>query len=163
MSSDFFRVDDRLIHGQVVEGWANFLHATRIVVIDDRVANDPLQKSIMEIAVPSDIRVQTSTVEDSKNVFRDSSKEKGNTIILFSNLEDVLKTVMLGLKMDKLNLGGLRFEKGKKPVSKTIFLDKHDCEILQKLLQIGVNISIQAVPSESPKDIQTILDKYFKI
>ena len=45
----FTRIDDRLIHGQVVEGWVNFLKATAILVADDRVASNALQRSIMEI------------------------------------------------------------------------------------------------------------------
>ncbi|OGL38870.1 MAG: hypothetical protein A3C43_02485 [Candidatus Schekmanbacteria bacterium RIFCSPHIGHO2_02_FULL_38_11] len=161
MNCIFFHVDDRLIHGQVVEGWIKFLHATKIVVIDDRVASDPFQKSIMEIAVPSDIKVCISTVADSVNKIKICSEGKENTVVLFSNLEDVFKAVTLGIKLDKLNLGGLRFEKGKKLISKTIFLNEQNAEILKKLMNFGVEINIQSIPSETPKNIQQVLGKIF--
>lgn len=163
MNSVFFRVDDRLIHGQVVEGWIKFLHATKIVVIDDKVANDPFQKSIMEIAVPSDIKVYISTVADSGNEIKTCSEKKENTLALFSNLKDVFRAVTLGLKLEKLNLGGLRFEKGKRLISKTIFLNEQDAEILQKLMHLGIEINIQSIPSETPKNIQQVLEKNFRI
>ena len=57
MNSIFFRVDDRLIHGQVIEGWVKYLNSAKIVVIDDKVTNDAFQKLAMEIAVPSNIKV----------------------------------------------------------------------------------------------------------
>ncbi|OGL43218.1 MAG: hypothetical protein A2W05_09645 [Candidatus Schekmanbacteria bacterium RBG_16_38_10] len=163
MNSVFFRVDDRLIHGQVVEGWAKFLHATKIIVIDDKVAADSFQKSIMEIAVPSDIKVCITTVEDSANEIRTCSEKKENTVALFSNLEDVFRAVTSGIKLDKLNLGGLRFEKGKKSISKTIFLNEHDAELLEKLLHMGIEINIQSIPSETQKNVQQVLEKNFKI
>jgi mannose/fructose/N-acetylgalactosamine-specific phosphotransferase system component IIB len=58
------RIDDRLIHGQVVEGWVNFLKATGIFVADDRVASNAFQRSIMELSVPQGLKVAIGRVED---------------------------------------------------------------------------------------------------
>jgi hypothetical protein len=60
----FVRIDDRLIHGQVVEGWVNYLKATRILVADDRVAANALQRSIMEIAVPQGLTVSIGGIDE---------------------------------------------------------------------------------------------------
>ena len=161
MNSIFFRVDDRLIHGQVIEGWVKFLNATKIVVIDDKVTNDALQKLAMEIAVPSNIKVLITTVADSIGEIDSCLKKNEKTLALFSNLGDVVRAVILGLKIDSLNLGGLRFAKGKRLISETIFLDQEDAEILKKLLNLGIKINIQSTPSESFKNIQQILMEKF--
>lgn len=161
MNSIFFRVDDRLIHGQVIEGWVKFLNANKIVVIDDKVTKDAMQRLAMEIAVPSNIKVIMITVEDSIGEIDSCLKKNEKTLALFSNLEDVLRVVTLGLKIDSLNLGGLRFSKGKKLISETIFLDQGDAEILKKLLNLGIKVNIQPTPSESTKNIKQILMEKF--
>jgi len=161
LHSVFFRVDDRLIHGQVIEGWVRFINATTILVVDDKVANDPFQKTAMEIAVPPDVKILISTVANSISEVKNRVKNNENTLVLFSNLEDVFRAVTLGLKLTTLNLGGLRFEKGKKLISKTIFLNKQEAKILMKLLQFGISINIQSVPSEASKNIQQILAEKF--
>jgi len=161
LNSIFFRVDDRLIHGQVIEGWVKFLNANKIVVIDDKVTKDAMQRLAMEIAVPSNIKVIMITVEDSIGEIDSCLKKNEKTLALFSNLEDVLRVVTLGLKIDSLNLGGLRFSKGKKLISETIFLDQGDAEILKKLLNLGIKVNIQPTPSESTKNIKQILMEKF--
>jgi len=60
----FIRIDDRLIHGQVVEGWVNYLKADTIFVADDAVAANDLQCSIMEIATPRGLKVCIGGVEE---------------------------------------------------------------------------------------------------
>jgi len=52
-----FRIDDRLIHGQVVVGWVNALKADYIIVINDAVARNELQKCLLKMAVPPEIKV----------------------------------------------------------------------------------------------------------
>src|SRR3989304_78712 len=154
LNTVFYRVDDRLVHGQIVEGWVKFLNATKIVVIDDKVADDPIYRSAMEIAVPLDIKIRILPVENSISEIDRCCKDKEITIALFSNLEDVYKAVRLGLRIEKLNLGGLRFVKEKKSISKTVFLNKEEADILEKLINLGIEISIQSIPSEPSKDIQ---------
>jgi len=125
------RIDDRLIHGQVVEGWVNHLKATCILVADDKVAANPLQRAILEISVPQGIKVLIGTVDDIGDRIRSSSLDAERAIILFSNPVDMLRSLRAGLPCRVVNLGGMHYMPGKRkvPSEKPLLLEKvfHDC------------------------------------
>ena len=87
------RIDDRLIHGQLVEGWVNFLKATCIFVADDRVASNPFQCSVMELSVPQGLRIAIGRVEDICDLARTAALSADRIILLFSNPTDVLRAI----------------------------------------------------------------------
>ena len=58
------RIDDRLIHGQVMTAWLQFTGGNHIVIVDDATAGDEFTKSIMSMAVPNGIKLSILTVED---------------------------------------------------------------------------------------------------
>lgn len=87
------RIDDRLIHGQVVEGWVNFLKATCILVADDAVAANKLQRSIMELSVPLGLKVFIGRVEEICEQLLAKTLDTERAILLFSNPSDVLRAI----------------------------------------------------------------------
>jgi PTS system mannose-specific IIB component len=151
------RIDDRLIHGQVVEGWVNFLKATCILVADDRVAANPLQRTIMEISVPEGLKVIIGRVEDICAKIRSSSLDAERAILLFSNPADVLRSLQAGLSCPSINLGGLHFVPGKRKIMDVLAVDDADLESLQAILKQGVRIDIQTVPTEKPHSLERVL------
>jgi mannose/fructose/N-acetylgalactosamine-specific phosphotransferase system component IIB len=151
------RIDDRLIHGQVVEGWVNFLKATCILVADDRVAANPLQRTIMEISVPEGLKVVIGRVEDICARIRSSSLDAERAILLFSNPTDVLRSLQAGLSCPSINLGGLHFVPGKRKIMDVLAVDDADLESLQEILRQGVRIDIQTVPTEKPQSLERVL------
>jgi mannose/fructose/N-acetylgalactosamine-specific phosphotransferase system component IIB len=151
------RIDDRLIHGQVVEGWVNFLKATCILVADDRVAANPLQRTIMEISVPEGLKVVIGRVEDICAMIRSSSLDAERAILLFSNPTDVLRSLQAGLSCPSINLGGLHFVPGKRKIMDVLAVDDADLESLQEILRQGVRIDIQTVPTEKPQSLERVL------
>ncbi|MBS1128251.1 MAG: hypothetical protein H6R44_1166 [Nitrospirae bacterium] len=153
------RIDDRLIHGQVIEGWVNFLKATCILVADDKVAANPLQRSIMEISVPERLKVIIGKVEEICEKVRSSSLDAERAILLFSNPVDVVRCLKAGLSFPKINLGGLHFVPGKRKIMDVLAVDDADLEALQDILRQGVKVEIQTVPTEKPQ----LLEKAFKV
>jgi PTS system mannose-specific IIB component len=153
------RIDDRLIHGQVVEGWVNFLKATCILVADDKVAANPLQRSIMEISVPEGLKVVIGKVEEICEKVRSPSLDAERAILLFSNPVDVVRCLKAGLSCPKINLGGLHFVPGKRKIMDVLAVDDADLEALQDILRQGVKVEIQTVPTEKPRP----LEKAFKV
>ena len=153
------RIDDRLIHGQVIEGWVNFLKATCILVADDKVAANPLQRSIMEISVPERLKVVIGKVEEICEKVRSSSLDAERAILLFSNPADVVRCLKAGLSFPKINLGGLHFVPGKRKIMDVLAVDDADLEALQDILRQGVKVEIQTVPTEKPLP----LEKAFKV
>ena len=154
----FARIDDRLIHGQVVEGWVNFLKATCIMVADDRVAVNTLQKSIMEISVPQGLKVVIGSVENVCAQLRTAAFDADRVILLFSNPSDVLRALKLGLECQVLNIGGMHYVPGKRKLLDVLAVDDIDLDALKQIAARGIRVEIQTVPTQRPLS----LDKVFK-
>lgn len=145
----FVRIDDRLIHGQVVEGWVQYLKANRILVADDRVAANALQRSIMEIAVPQGLLVTIGGVEDICSQVRAAGVGE-RAILLFSNPTDVLQALNSGLQCKTINLGGMHYVPGKRKLRDILSVDDADIASLRSIMDRGISICIQSVPHEKP-------------
>jgi PTS system mannose-specific IIB component len=153
----FVRIDDRLIHGQVVEGWVQYLKATRILVADDRVASNVLQRSIMEIAVPQGLSVTIGGVEDICNQVRTAGKNE-RAILLFSNPTDVLQALRSGLTCQTINLGGMHYVPGKRKLRDVLSVDDADIASLRAIMARGITICIQSVPNEKPLQLTKVFE-----
>ena len=154
----FIRIDDRLIHGQVVEGWVNFLKATCILVADDRVAANTLQRSIMEISVPQGLKVAIGRVDDICSRLRTHPFDCERSILLFSNPADVQRALKLGLDCRNVNIGGMHYVPGKRKLMDMLAVDDSDLEALRNISAQGVKVEVQTVPTQKPLP----LDKLFK-
>jgi PTS system mannose-specific IIB component len=151
------RIDDRLIHGQVVEGWVNFLRATCILVADDKVAGNALQRSIMELAVPQGMKVVIGRVEEICAQLRSSTYDRERAILLFSNPVDVLRSLRAGLKCPTVNVGGMHFVPGKRKIVDVLAVDDRDLAALREIVQQGVKVEVQTVPTEKAQPLERML------
>ena len=154
----FIRVDDRLIHGQVVEGWVNYLKASSILVADDQVAGNPLQRSILEISVPQGLKLSIGNVAEICAVVRSSVASRDRAILLFSKPSAVLRAIELGLPCTELNIGGMHFIPGKRKLIDVVAVDEEDLNALRAISSRGVKVTVQAVPNQKPLP----LEKLFK-
>lgn len=150
------RIDDRLIHGQVVEGWVNFLKATCILVADDKIAANPLQRSIMEISVPPGLKVVIGTVKEICARLLSGPQETERAILLFSNPGDVLRSLKEGLSCASVNVGGLHFVPGKRKIMDVLAVDDADLAALREIMDRGVKVEIQTVPNEKPQPLERV-------
>ncbi len=150
------RIDDRLIHGQVVEGWVNFLKATCIVVADDKVAANPLQRSIIEISVPPGLKVVIGTVHEVCRQVLLHAWDRERVILLFSSPEDALRSLREGLTCEAVNLGGMHYMPGKRKVMDVLAVDDDDVHALREIMGRGVVVQIQTVPTERPRKLEAV-------
>jgi len=153
----FTRIDDRLIHGQVVEGWVNYLKATCILVADDAVASNPLQRSIMELSVPQELKVLISPVEEMCGQLRTHALDAERAILLFSNPADVMRALKAGMACAALNIGGMHFVPGKRKLMDVLAVNDVDLEALREIAGKGVRIAVQTVPTQRPVPLEKIL------
>jgi mannose/fructose/sorbose-specific phosphotransferase system IIB component len=151
------RIDDRLIHGQVVEGWVNFLKATCIVVADDRVASNAFQRSLMELSVPQGLRVAIGRVEDICGQLRAAALNADRIILLFSNPTDVLRAIESGLDCGVINIGGMHYVPGKRKLMDVLAVDEEDLAALKEIAAKGIKVFVQTVPTQRP----VLLEKVF--
>lgn len=151
MSIVLTRIDNRLIHGQVLETWLPYVHADCIVVANDDVAATPLKRMMMESSVPSRIKVEIGTVAEIAALFATARLDPCKVLLLFGSTGDALRAFHAGLSYEQLNLGNLHAGEGKTRLSCTIFLDPADLDDLEQLEQAGVKITARCIPADSER------------
>ena len=150
------RIDDRLIHGQVVEGWVNYLKATCIFVADDRVASNAFQRSVMELSVPQGLKVAIGRVDDICSQLRTADLNADRIILLFSDPADVLRAISSGLDCRVINIGGMHYVPGKRKLLDVLAVDDQDLAALKELAEKGIKVNVQTVPTQRPVPIEKV-------
>jgi len=143
------RLDNRLIHGQVLEAWVPFVQADCIVVANDDISRKPLQKIMMKSSVPSRIQVEIGTVAEAIQLLNSPELSKRRVLLLFGTPADAVRAYQGGLIYEQLNLGNLQADRGKARLSCTLFLDPADLDDLELLDQAGVKITARCLPADS--------------
>ncbi|MFA5073513.1 MAG: PTS sugar transporter subunit IIB [Nitrospirota bacterium] len=151
------RIDDRLIHGQTVEGWVTFLKATRILVADDAVASNKFQRSVMELAVPEGLALTIGTVQEISNLLKASAFDRERVIVLFSNPADLLRALDAGMEIKSVNIGGMHFAPEKQKLLDVLAVDQKDLDALREMSARGIEVLIQTVPTERSVTLAQVL------
>src|SRR5690349_13292108 len=109
MSVVLLRIDDRLVHGQVVEGWLKNLRINHIVVASDSVAADDTQKALYMLAVPNGVALDCLPVPDVAAAWQAGAWSMDRVLVLVSSPEDALRLLQGGAPVRSVNVGGLHF------------------------------------------------------
>jgi len=150
------RIDDRLIHGQVTTAWSKITNATKIIVVDDAVAEDSFMQMVLKSAAPNSLKVEVFGVNDAVNVLnKDDDGER--VIILVKNPLTVLNLVKAGVKIKSLNLGGIGARQGRKQLYKNISVSDEEKQSFKELMEHGVNIFMQIVPDAKQISLDKLL------
>ncbi len=148
------RVDNRLIHGQVIEAWLPHLKVARILVADDEAAHNALMQAAMKMAVPPRTEVTISPL--SKAEFSKAAADEVRTLVLIRDVRGVVEAREHGLPASPLNLGNVHAGAGRKAVTRAVFLSEEEVEEVKKLAAGGMPVSFQAVPVEKPLGLEAL-------
>jgi mannose/fructose/N-acetylgalactosamine-specific phosphotransferase system component IIB len=151
------RVDNRLIHGQILEAWIPFLKASCIVVVDDQVVSDFFRETVIRMAVPSGVRVITCGLAEFAETYQFKRGKGPKTIVLFSKISDAWMVRHLGFLFDQLNIGNIYNEECKVCCSPAVLLSDADIRDINSLRDAGVKIELRRVPREKPVDLFEII------
>jgi PTS system mannose-specific IIB component len=154
----FVRVDNRLIHGQVVEAWLPYLKVSRVVVADDEAASSPLIRAAMGLAVSSTIDVQIAPMGEVN--FSKLAEDGQKTLLLVRDVQSVLDARARGLQVGHLNLGNVHYASGRRQVSPSVFLTPDEVKALEALAEGGAEIEIRGVPTEKPLTLPEIEQRF---
>lgn len=154
----FCRIDDRLLHGQVVTTWLNVKQIEQVIIVDDNVANDKIQSNVLQMSVDSNIKLHIFSVNKFLKIVPNSTITR-RTMLLFASPIAVDKIVSSGFKIDKLNIGGVRSNGKRKQYAKAVFLTEDEKNALQNLLRQGVDIEIQMVPTDGVEKFSEVINK----
>jgi PTS system mannose-specific IIB component len=156
----FLRIDNRLIHGQVVEAWLPGLKVARVVVADDEAAHSPLMKVAMGLAVPPELEVDILPLHDTP--FAPYAADKVKTLLLLRDIQALVEARKLGLPQTRVNLGNVHHGPMRKAVSISVFLNAEEMEQLKRLHEDGWDIEARGVPSERPVTFSEMVERFGK-
>jgi PTS system mannose-specific IIB component len=140
------RIDSRLIHGQVIEAWLPHLGVARVVVADDDAAKDPFARAAYGMAMPPEIEVVLGAPASLD--FAALARDGVRTLVLFRDVKGAVSAREHGLPNGPLNLGNVHSGPGRVSISRSVFLDDGDARALEALSKSGMDVSVQAVPSD---------------
>lgn len=150
------RVDDRLIHGQVVTQWVKVFKAQKIVVIDDTVAKDKMQKNILKFAAPSDIKVSILSVEKAAEVWEKNKFGNLSVFVLFKDVKQIAKLKEKGVSFDEITLGNMSIVNGRKQIYKSTGFTEEEAQVLFDLEKDGMHIFFQTQPTDKKESLDAI-------
>ena len=134
------RVDDRLIHGQVATSWIRGLQVQVIVVVDDRIAQDDTQKSILKMSAPASTKVYALGVDKFLEKMNQGILDDYQVMLIFDNIAAPLALVEKGFPLKTLNLGGIRYKEGRRQISKALSVSPEEENMIRKLHELGVEV-----------------------
>jgi PTS system mannose-specific IIB component len=141
------RVDNRLVHGQILSAWVPTLNADGLLVIDDEAARNTLVRSAMEIAIPPDLHFEVVPVAKGGDAWA-RLPPASRTIVLLRDIGDVLRALEGGLRIPKLNLGNIHFSHGRVPVTQAVHLSLEEISQLETLESRGIPVELKTLPSD---------------
>lgn len=146
----WFRVDNRLVHGQVIEAWLPYLDADHLVVVNDALAANPMQQQIMRLAIPARISVGFIALRQARNVYDELAAGNESALFLVAGCEDIARMVEQGIRVSVLNVGNMHYGEGKQQVCAHVALSPEDKRCLGSLRQNGTHLDYRCVPTDMP-------------
>lgn len=150
------RIDDRLIHGQVITVWCKHRPFTRIVIVDDEVAADPFMQEVMRLAAPPGLRVDVLSLEEAIRRLPQDAHPRETTMVLLRSPELARRLYEGGVRYRALNVGGLGSGPGRRPIFRNIAASDEEIAALKTLAEQGVDITFLTVPGEKARSLKDL-------
>ncbi len=157
MAIELFRIDDRLIHGQVVVGWGQPLDLAFIVLVDDEVANSEWEQELYRMGVPPEMDVYFHTVEEAAEKLDEYQRDERRGALLTGEIETMTRLIDLTRSIARVNLGGIHHRTGRTQRLRYVFLAPDEEQALRAMAARGVDVSAQDVPAARPLALNEVL------
>jgi PTS system mannose-specific IIB component len=155
------RVDNRLLHGQILETWLPRLPARSVVVADDDAARSPLARAAMTLALPAGFPAAVLPIGEVRWAELAASAER--VLVLVREVADLEKAVAAGLTPERapaLNVGNVHFASGRRAITPSVYLSGEEVEALRRLSALGFTVDARAVPGDPPVGPEEIERRY---
>ena len=153
------RIDDRLIHGQVATRWSTGLGASRIMVPNDQVAADEMQKSILRMVAPPGMATSIISKDKAAENILAGKYAAQKVLMVIKNPMDALYLMDKGLEIKEINVGNMAKRYGTVQIKKSISITKEEYDAFKELMNRGVKLTARMVPDEADAPLSDFLDK----
>lgn len=148
------RVDHRLVHGQVAFTWTHYLTVSRIIVIDDKAANDEFQKMALNMSKPAGVKLNIFTVEKALSKMPKVEELNDSIFIVFGCTRDAARFIQGYKKIKEINYGGIAKKEGSKLYSNVVYLNNEEVEDSKTIMQCGTRIFMQQLPTTKREELK---------
>lgn len=146
MDIQLIRIDDRLIHGQVVIGWAGYLKTRQIILCEDSVADNDWEKELYLSIVPKHIEAYVMTTKELAEYLKNSHLDLHKTIVLVNSPKVIEQLIQMGAPINKVNVGGIHFKDGRKKLLNYLYLNDDEIDSFKRCIDKGVEFDCQDIP-----------------
>ena len=155
-----YRVDERLIHGQVVIGWGSQLQPDAYLVVDDALAQAGWEQDLYTLAVGEGTGVSFHTVEDARARLAEWEAAEEDTVLLTRDLDTMLRLARDRLLEGKaVNLGGIHHAEGRTRVRNYLWLDDQDRARVRSLEDEGAHVTGRDLPGSLKITLHDLLEE----
>ena len=147
MSLALFRIDDRLIHGQVVVGWGQPLNASFIVLVDDEVSSSDWEQDLYRMGVPPQIEVIFASVDQAAEQLSTWEADERVGILLVGDIDTAVALAQRAPQVRSFNVGGVHHRAGRRERLRFVYLTDDEAAKLRQLAAGGVEVTAQDVPT----------------
>lgn len=151
------RIDDRLIHGQVVTAWIKTYPINRIIIIDNELSQNKLMQRVYKAAVHEEVEVSIFNQVDGASFLKEKEIENENIMIIVKTPDIIEGLLLEGIQISKVVLGGMGANQGRKKFTKNISASESEINSFRNIINQGVEIVYQMVPSEKEIDIRGLV------
>ncbi len=159
MAIDLYRIDERLIHGQVVIGWGTELRPKRFIVVDDELATSDWEQELYALGLPTGMDVVFASVDQGVARLGQWAGDDVPSILLTRDIESMLALGREGGLSDvRVNVGGIHHAPGRTDVLSYVYLSDRDRELLRELGGIAGEVGARDLPSSPRVSLDTLLN-----
>jgi PTS system mannose-specific IIB component/fructoselysine and glucoselysine-specific PTS system IIB component len=153
-----YRVDERLIHGQVVIGWGSQLNPRRYLVVDDALAASEWEQELYRLSLPENVSAEFVSRALARELLPGWKEEELRSVLLTRDIETMLWLAEAGLlEGESVNVGGIHHAPGRTQVRSYVYLDEDDRRRLQRLEELGVTVIARDLPDSARVSLATLL------
>ena len=147
MTLALYRIDDRLIHGQVVVGWGQPLNVTFIVLVDDEVRSSDWEQDLYRMGVPPSIEVRFASVDEAASELSAWEADPRVGILLVGDIDTAVALAGRAPQVRRFNVGGVHHRTGPTERLRFVYLSEDEARKLRTLAARGVEVTAQDVPT----------------
>lgn len=153
-----FRLDERLIHGQVATFWTRTLQADRIIIADDNVLKDEIGMSALKAAVPAGVHLSVLTVENAAKRLNAGIYSGQRVFLIVNKTKSIVRLLDGGLKVKEVNIGNMGEKEGRKQIKKSVYCTPEEIADIEAAEKKGVQVFAQMVPNDEKKTFRSYLN-----
>ena len=153
-----FRLDERLIHGQVATYWTRTLQADRIIIADDDVLKDEIGMSALKAAVPSGVHLSILTVENAAKRLNAGLYSGQRVFLIVNKTKTIRRLLDNGLKVKEVNIGNMGEKEGRKQIKKSVYWTSEEIADIENIEKTGVGVYAQMVPNDEKRTFRSYLN-----